>query len=86
VVNYEENLIKAIARKIIGKETEGIKELYGLKETYWRKNQCHIVFYKKIEEKNLPFVETHWGIDFKRKNRSILPELWGRIEAIGALI
>lgn len=60
------------------------KELRGLKETYWRKSQCHIVFYKKIKEKKLPFVEVHWGIDFKRKNRSMFPELWGRIREINA--
>jgi hypothetical protein len=57
------------------------KELYGLKEEYWRKNQCHITFYKKEDEK-APFIELHWGLDFKRKNRFILPELWERVRTI----
>jgi len=57
------------------------KELYGLKEEYWRKNQCHITFYRK-EGKKLPFVELHWNLDFKRGSRTILPELWGRIRKV----
>lgn len=57
------------------------KELYGLKEEYWRKSQCHITFYKKKEAK-APFVELHWGLDFKRRNRFILSELWERIREI----
>ncbi|MFC1623905.1 nucleotidyltransferase family protein [Candidatus Omnitrophota bacterium] len=57
------------------------KELYDLREEYWRENQCHIAFYKK-EKEGLPFVELHWGIDFKRENRTILPELWGRTRCI----
>ena len=59
------------------------KEMYGLKEEYWRKSQCHIAFYKKEEEK-LPFVELHWALDFKRKKRNILPEIWARIREIDA--
>ena len=58
------------------------KELYGLREEYWRKNQCHIAFYKKEEEGKAPFVELHWSLDFKRKNRNILSELWSRIRGI----
>lgn len=57
------------------------KELYGLKEEYWRRNQYHITFYKK-EEQKVPFVELHWSLDFKRKNRLILPELWERIRKL----
>ena len=57
------------------------KELYGLKEEYWRKSQCHFSFYKK-ESKRLPIVELHWSLDFKRKNRDILPELWDRIREV----
>ncbi len=57
------------------------KELYSLKEEYWRKSQCHITFYKKEQEK-LPFVELHWVLDFKRKQRQILPGLWDRIREV----
>ncbi len=57
------------------------KELYGLKEKYWREKQIHFTFYK-TEGKNLPFVEVHWALDFKRKNRIILPKLWERIRKI----
>jgi hypothetical protein len=57
------------------------KELYALKEDYWRNKQCHITFYKREDEK-LPFVELHWSIDFKRNNRSILSELWSRTREI----
>ncbi|MBU1922950.1 MAG: nucleotidyltransferase family protein [Candidatus Omnitrophica bacterium] len=54
------------------------KELHGLKESYWRECQYHITFYKR-EEKQVPFVELHWDIDYKRKKCGILPDLWGRI-------
>lgn len=56
------------------------KELYGLKEEYWRKKQCHIAFYNK--EKRSPYIELHWGLDFKRKNCNMLPRLWNRIREI----
>ncbi|MBU1366461.1 MAG: nucleotidyltransferase family protein [Candidatus Omnitrophica bacterium] len=60
------------------------KELYGLKEEYWRQGQCHIVFYPPKDEEKLPFVELHWSLDFKRKNRCVLPELWARIRGLNA--
>jgi len=70
------------------KKAEGIlcnleyrKELYGLKEDYWRKNQYHITFYKRGNS-GLPFVELHWDLDYKRKSRNMLPELWRRIRKI----
>lgn len=59
------------------------KELFGLKQEYWRKRQCHITFYRK-EDERLPFVELHWAIDFKRRNRTVLPQLWTRIREINA--
>lgn len=74
----EEDLPKA---ELIFCELGYRKELYGLEEEYWRKNQCHIAFYKKEEEK-APFVELHWSLDFKRENRNILPKLWERIREI----
>ena len=52
------------------------KKLYGLKEEYWRKKQCHIAFWKESIS-----VEVHWGLDFKRKV-TILPNLWERTKEI----
>ena len=51
------------------------KELFNLKEEYWRKQQCHITFHK-----NAISIEAHWGLDFKRGNRVILPRLWERTQ------
>jgi len=53
------------------------KELYGLKESYWRESQYHIAFHKR-EERRAPFVELHWDIDYKRRKRGILSGLWER--------
>ncbi len=51
------------------------KKLFGLKEEYWRKQQCHITFHK-----NRIVVEVHWGLDFRRGGRVILPGFWERIQ------
>ena len=58
------------------------KDLEGLKEKYWRKHQCHIVFKNYSDTKMHTRIEVHWGLDFKRKNRVILPELWQRVRQI----
>lgn len=58
------------------------KDLYGLKEEYWRKKQCHIAFFKRENEGLSFLVELHWSLDFKRRGRYILPELWERIREI----
>ena len=55
------------------------KKLHGLREEYWRKKQCHIAFYKERT-----MVEIHWGLDFKRGNRIILPHLWERTKDVEA--
>ncbi|MGA2775315.1 MAG: nucleotidyltransferase family protein [Candidatus Omnitrophota bacterium] len=59
------------------------KDLGGLRESYWRNNQCHIVFWKddEGEPKNM-HIDLHWALDFKRKNRTILPQLWERLREI----
>ena len=57
------------------------KALCGLQEQYWRRRQSHIAFYKK-ENGKLSLIEVHWSLDFKRKNRDILPELWARIREV----
>ncbi|MDP8216454.1 MAG: nucleotidyltransferase family protein [Candidatus Kaelpia imicola] len=53
------------------------KELLGHRERYWRKNQCHVSF-KKLGI----FLEVHWALDFKRKNRILLDHLWRRIKQV----
>jgi hypothetical protein len=55
------------------------KTLYGLRQDYWRKQQCHIAF-----RKNKIVVEAHWGLDFKRGKRVILPHLWERAKEVVA--
>lgn len=50
------------------------EESFGLDEAYWRLNQCHITFVKERI-----YVEVHFGLDFKRGNRNILPRLWERV-------
>jgi hypothetical protein len=57
------------------------KELYGQKEEYWRNDQCHVSFTRPQEKDPFP-VEVHWGIDFKRKGRALLPELWTRLRTV----
>ncbi len=47
------------------------KELGGLKESYWLESQCHLAFFK-----DRSLVEMHWGLDFERHGRQILPEIW----------
>ncbi|MBU0634317.1 MAG: nucleotidyltransferase family protein [Candidatus Omnitrophica bacterium] len=54
------------------------KELFGLKEDYWKKKQCHLSFCKKDK----PLIEMHFALDFKRNNHKILPRLWERIRKI----
>jgi len=53
------------------------KILFGLKESYWLQKQCHLTFTRR--RKN---IDLHWGIDFKRKGKEILPELWDRTREI----
>ncbi|MFH1504505.1 MAG: nucleotidyltransferase family protein [Candidatus Omnitrophota bacterium] len=57
------------------------KQLGGFTEEYWKQDQCHITFVFKKENK-LCVTELHWGIDFKRKGRAILPEIWDRVREV----
>lgn len=57
------------------------KELHGLKEEYWRENQYHIVFSKNNAGFML-YVELHWALDYKRKGRHLLPEIWQRLREV----
>jgi len=57
------------------------KELRGLREEYWRENQYHIAFLKN----NTRFMlrtELHWALDYKRKRRHLLPEIWQRLKEV----
>ena len=55
------------------------KKLYGLKESYWLESQCHLAFFK-----DRSLVEMHWGLDFERHGRQILPEVWRKVRGIEA--
>ncbi|MDD5245899.1 MAG: nucleotidyltransferase family protein [Candidatus Omnitrophica bacterium] len=59
------------------------KELYGLKEEYWLKDQYHIAFHAR-EKKQINFLEVHWSLDYKRRGENVLEELWGRTRRITA--
>jgi len=59
------------------------KELRECKEQYWREQQIHIAFYKAEVGSGVP-MELHWMLDFKRKNRVVLPEIWDRTRQIKA--
>lgn len=54
------------------------ERLDGLTEEYWLKKQCHLEFIKRAGKKTF-FVDLHFGLDFKRKPREILPRLWDRV-------
>jgi hypothetical protein len=55
------------------------KNLEGLKESYWRKKQYHFVFQKKEPNGFSPIVELHWGLDYPRFRRHLLPEMFNRL-------
>ncbi|TAN60374.1 hypothetical protein EPN16_05420 [bacterium] len=60
------------------------KELLGLKESYWRNEQCHVTFVKQEEGKTGNILEAHWSLDFKRNGRPILSESWQRLKDMDA--
>ena len=69
------------------KKAEGVlydlgyqKKIDGLKEEYWLEKQCHIEFCGGAKRSFL--LDLHWSLDFKRKGRYILPELWNRTRDI----
>ena len=53
-----------------------VKELEGLNEEYWLKDQCHIV-YQLNQGRRHVILEVHFGLDFKR-GYELLPRLWER--------
>ena len=55
------------------------KELEGLKESYWRDKQYHFIFTKKDLQWFSPIVELHWDLDYRRKRRQLLPEMFKRL-------
>jgi hypothetical protein len=61
-------------------ESGYVKELEGLDEEYWLKEQCHIVFTRAAGRR--PFrLEAHFGLDFKR-GYEMLPGLWPRTREV----
>ncbi|MCM8784128.1 MAG: nucleotidyltransferase family protein [Candidatus Omnitrophica bacterium] len=59
------------------------KDLHGLEEAYWKLYQCHISFRDKEKNNDLPImVDLHWALDFKRKGRYVLANLWKRLRTI----
>ena len=78
VLVQQENFLKA-ERVLLGLGYK--KELLGLKEEYWRDEQYHIVFSKSNAGFTI-IVELHWAMDYKRKKRHILPEIWQRLRDI----
>jgi len=55
------------------------KELYGLKESYWRNKQYHFIFTKKLNNEFSPIVELHWDLDYRRYRRHLLPRIFNRL-------
>ncbi|MBU1147426.1 MAG: nucleotidyltransferase family protein [Candidatus Omnitrophica bacterium] len=58
------------------------KRLGGLTEDYWRNKQCHVTFLRPYKNSQCFIVDLHWGLDFKRNGRLILPDIWKRIRDV----
>lgn len=56
-------------------------QLQGLREEYWINHQCHLPF-SRIAQEEQYYVDMHFGLDFKRKGKNILPGLWERISKV----
>ncbi len=55
------------------------KNLGGFKESYWRNKQYHFVFQEKELKGFSPIVELHWGLDYPRYKRQLLPDIFKRL-------
>jgi hypothetical protein len=51
----------------------------GFTQEYWIYSQCHLQFLNERAQ-NKYQVDMHFGLDFDRHNRNILPDLWKRIK------
>lgn len=58
------------------------KELGGLKESYWRQKQYHLIFSKKEPGSFNLIIELHWDLDYPRQKYSLLPEMWSRLRSL----
>ncbi len=67
------NLVEDILAKI-GYD----KNLKGMREEYWRKENLNITFVKKYNNNYRIFLEVHWDLDIKRFKNTALPEVWPR--------
>ncbi len=75
VLVREEDLDQAA---VILEELGFKKELGGLKESYWRQKQYHLIFVKRNKEGFSLIVELHYGLDYRR-NKKLLPDIFGRL-------
>ena len=55
------------------------KDLKGMEENYWRRENYHLVFTKKNIKGLFCNVEMHWALDYKRR-KPLLLSLWNRIK------
>lgn len=76
VLVREPELDKAIR---VLRESDYEMDLGGLKESYWRKRQYHFVFREKQPAAKPLIVELHWALDYPRKQRQLLPDMFGRL-------
>jgi hypothetical protein len=54
-------------------------DLEGLKESYWRHRQYHFVFTKRQPATRPLMLELHWALDYPRKQKQLLPDMFGRL-------
>ena len=58
------------------------KELYGLKEEYFKEKECHFPFYKKSPERFSTYVELHFSILADTTTKAMMPGIWKRIRRL----
>jgi hypothetical protein len=56
------------------------ERLDGLSRDYWLEKQCHLQFIKRDSDKFPINLDLHFSLDFKRRNRQALPQLWDRVK------
>ena len=55
------------------------KQLEGLKESYWKYKQYHLIFSKQEIGCNPFIIEVHWDIDYPRKKSSLASGMFNRL-------
>jgi hypothetical protein len=51
----------------------------GANRAYWLEKQCHLQFSLRRSERDWVYLDLHFGLDFQRGGRTILPDLWARV-------